>query len=385
MRGKRGSRPENMEFAVHRSAAVYTPRTIVIVNPPSKQQMKDLRQAGGGQASLTWIAEGMEATWVDKVDGAKAAALRRDLLERGLEPAVVNQMMASAQLSETGRKPIDATEEVLEETRNEAASIALAMSKTRQTLNDLIAGSSGDIQSKYRVQYSKTLSSAGIQRIDLVERFPILTGQFGYTRGDHEPGSARLRVFQEKDGTYIVYGDISETEALFVRLEPTRVLEWLRARGHALDSSINSQESYMTILQALDRPEVLDDVETLVHSFSHRMVRHASFYAGIDRNALSELLFPRTLSFVTYAVPRGDFVLGGLQAMYSHDLDQLLHKVVFDESRCPLDPGCSANPEGAACAVCLHLGEPSCRMFNTKLDRKVLFDRKHGYFEFKAR
>jgi hypothetical protein len=383
LRGNRGDRPENMEFAVHRSAAVYTPRTIVIVNPPSKQQMRDLIQAGGGATSLSWIADGMEATWIDKVEGAKAAALRRELLDRGLDPETVELMMAASKLGGGSKAPITAPESVLDDARHEAASIALAMSKTRQTLGDLVANSSGALKTKYLTQYPKALKDAGIQRIDLIERFPILTGQFGYTRGDHEPGSARLRTFTEKDGTFIVYGDVSETEALFVRLQPPRVLDWLIERGHSLKGSPDPRTAYSTILQAIDHSEIFKDVVTLVHSLSHRMVRHASFYAGIDRNALSELLFPRTLSFVTYAVPRGDFVLGGLQAMYSHDLDQLLQKVVFDESRCALDPGCSTNPDGAACAVCLHLGEPSCRMFNTQLDRKVLFDRTHGYFAFK--
>lgn len=98
------------------------------------------------------------------------------------------------------------------------------------------------------------------------------------------------------------------------------------------------------------------DVTTLVHSISHCMVRHAAFFAGIDRNALSELLFPRALAFVMYAVPKGGFVPGGLQALFENDLHDLLERVVHDESPCALDPGCGADPRGAACAVCLHLG-----------------------------
>jgi len=109
------------------------------------------------------------------------------------------------------------------------------------------------------------------------------------------------------------------------------------------------------------------------------MVRQTSYYAGIDRESISELLFPAALTCVTYAVPRGDFVLGGLQAMFEHDLHTVLDRVVMDESRCALDPGCWESRSGAACAVCLHLGEPSCRLFNTHLDRKSLFD-ANGFF-----
>src|SRR5690606_15960670 len=116
------------------------------------------------------------------------------------------QMMAAAQLGENENTPIEAPEQIMEEARNEATSIALAMSKDRQTLNSLIDNSTGDTQAKYQNQYTNALRTSGVQRIDLVERFPILTGQFGYTRGDHEPGRSRLRAFKGNDGTYIVYG-----------------------------------------------------------------------------------------------------------------------------------------------------------------------------------
>jgi hypothetical protein len=77
-----------------------------------------------------------------------------------------------------------------------------------------------------------------------------------------------------------------------------------------------------------------------------------------------------------YAAARGDFVLGGLQALYETELDRVLDSVSRGEQRCALDPACTT--EGAACAVCLHLGEPSCRYFNRFLDRRVLFGRD-GY------
>lgn len=387
--GRRRDRGEFMEFAVHRSAAVYTPRTIVIVNPPSKTQMRELVQAGGPQAALTWMSNGMHASWIDKVEGAKAAALRRDLMDRGIDADTVERMMAQSNLSDAPSATVTASPAVIDEAQNQSASIALAMSKTRQTITDLADAATGSAVDRYRGLYPATLADAGIGRVDLVERFPVLTGQYGFTRGDQEPGQARLRAFMEKDGTFVVYGDLAATEALVFRLDPTKVCRWLAARGHAVSETGAERDDYEAILQAFgDDPEsspVYDDVVTLIHSMSHRVVRQASFYAGIDRNALSELLFPYTLCFVTYAVPRGDFVLGGLQALFEHDLHTVLDRVVHDESRCALDPGCASNPHGAACAVCLHLGEPSCRLFNTKLDRKALFARQDGYFTLASR
>jgi len=95
----------------------------------------------------------------------------------------------------------------------------------------------------------------------------------------------------------------------------------------------------------------------------------------------SEYLVPAHLGFFVYAAARGDFVLGGLQAVFESNLDTLLDAVVDAEHRCPLDPGCSRG--SGACSACVHLGEPSCRYFNRFLNRTVLFGPK-GYLRAPA-
>jgi hypothetical protein len=109
---------------------------------------------------------------------------------------------------------------------------------------------------------------------------------------------------------------------------------------------------------------------SLVHSYCHRLIRLTAVYGGIERNALSELVLPLHLGFFIYAAARGDFVLGGLQALFETELDGLLRTFTQDDHRCPLDPGCGHH--GAACMACLHLGEPSCRHYNTGLSRELL-------------
>jgi hypothetical protein len=104
---------------------------------------------------------------------------------------------------------------------------------------------------------------------------------------------------------------------------------------------------------------------------SHRVIRKFSAFSGLERDSLSEYLVPSHLGFIVFANTRGDFVLGGLQALFENDLEKALHEVVRSEHRCGLDPGCEHN--GGACAVCLHVGEPSCRFYNQFLSRSVLF------------
>ena len=382
--GEQGRNGDRMEFTVHRGATVYTPRGIVIVNPPSKAQSRRLAQAGGAGTAAIWLAEGMKAEWVDKIEGGRAAGLRRTLAEQGLDETTIERMVAQSGLDDAAAAPLTGPKAVVSRVEDEASSIALAVSETRQTLDDLSTHATGIMADLYADEYPRALTAAGLERVDLVERFPVLTGQYGYSRGDHEPGASRLRAFSGKDGGYVVYGEVAATEALVIRLRPSAVANWLRSKGLAVDEAEDERGAYEAILRAMgpdpETSSVFEAIETLIHSYSHRMVRQSSFYAGIDRNALSELLFPAALAFVTFATPRGDFVLGGLQAMFEYDLHTVLDRVVFDESRCALDPGCASNPTGAACAVCLHLGEPSCRMFNTRLDRKVLFGAE-GYFE----
>jgi hypothetical protein len=83
------------------------------------------------------------------------------------------------------------------------------------------------------------------------------------------------------------------------------------------------------------------------------------------------LLVPMSWGFFMYAAARVDFVLGGLQALFETELNSLLAGIVDGERRCPLDPGCSRG--SGVCSACLHVGEPTCRAFNTYLDRSVLF------------
>jgi hypothetical protein len=229
------------------------------------------------------------------------------------------------------------------------------------------------------------LERAGIERIELIDRFPVLTAQFGYTRGKPNPGESRLRTYRENTGEYVVYGDLAQTEALLIKLDPTTVLRWLVRQGFGLPESSGSREAAEAILATMgpmDRPNPLTErVIELVHSISHAFIKRAAVYAGIERSALSEVVLPTAFSFFVYAAARGDFVLGGLQALFESDLHHLLDGMVDDEHRCALDPGCEDT--GAACAVCLHLGEPSCRMFNTRLSRKALAGGM-GYFDITA-
>jgi len=369
-------------FNVHRAASVFTPRSVVIVNPPSPHKIRQIQEAGGGPRALGWVLDGMRtATMLQGRPDMEA--LRRQLISQGLPEKVVDEMLRAATDSGEFHAESDAglPNEIAEEAEGQATTIALAMSDSRIQIADLInsvepLSVSGVL---YRERYKQALEDAGLVAVELIDKFPVLTGHYGYTRGGSGPGDSRLRAYRDRSGDYIVYGDIAETEALFVRLSPERVAEWLRSRGYNLGMWHDSRSAHLAILRAAQQAgssaggtrTVHESLTMLVHSYAHRLIRLTAVHAGIERNSLSELLVPLHQGFFLYAAARGDFVLGGLQAVFEGDLHMLLREFVHGEHRCALDPGCTRG--GGACVACLQLGEPSCRFFNMMLDRRLLF------------
>jgi len=378
----------NLTFQPHRASSVYTPRNVVIVNPPSRERIRAIAEAGGPPKALSWVVDGMKTKTVEEVPASRET-LRRQLEVQGLPPEIIDKML---DIAGTASGALQSEDIVLpsgqrEDAEAQAVTIALATMESRIRIDDLVAATdpSSELGLLYRVRYAHALRSAGLCAVELIERFPVLTGHFGYTRGDHEPGKGRLVPYKGRHGQgYRVYADIAETEALFVRLDPMRVAKWLVDAGHPLAEWHDERTARSAILEAARLPSSMDEKDgsvgaallELVHSYAHRFLRISAVHAGIDRNALSELLVPLHLGFFIYAAARGDFVLGGLQAVFETELHRLLDAVVYDEHRCALDPGCSDS--GAACMACLHVGEPSCRYFNRYLSRLTLFG-QHGY------
>lgn len=378
-----------MKVNVHRAASVFTPRSVVIINPPSPARMQELVDAGGAPRALEWVLDGMR-TQTMTVGSPSAETLRRQLSAQGLNADTIERMIAVAGLDQGlggGEERIAFDSQILELAEEQALTIALAMSGSRVTLEGLVSRTKAPSLSatRYRERYPIALQNAGLERVELIERFPVLSGHFGYTRGSSDPGSSRLAAYRERRGNYVVYGDITETEALFIGLVPSQVATWLQQRGFQVGAFEDERAARIAILRASGGgangagvQPVLEAVTELVHSYAHRLIRIAAVHAGIERNSLSELLVPAHLGVFIYAAARGDFILGGLQAVFEGDLDRLLHDFVDGEHRCALDPGCSRG--GGACLACLHLGEPSCRLFNRKLDRTTLIG-PNGYLK----
>jgi hypothetical protein len=384
----RGCGNSGISFTVHRAASVYTSHGFTMVTPARPDQLQELNAIGGAAHCLDWVLDGMPG---DRPQAAPRSAgtlfeqmIAMGLSEQAARAAVVAAEGAGQEFGGEGAAsslPADK----LDESRDDALDIAVSVYNGRVTTDALAQySSSAELKTHFERDYRASIVKAGLESVDLVDRFPVLRGVFGYSRDASSPQS-RLVTFRGKRGAFRVYADRTETEALFLKLDPILVSAWLHRRGLISSSPTTPAAARLAILAAADIPQRGDEVTqetvgsavlTLLHSFTHRLIRTAAVYAGIDRDALSEYLVPRHLAAFVYAGSRGDFVLGGLQAVFENDLDDLLDAMVASETRCPLDPGCQRG--AGACPACLHLGEPSCGYYNRFLDRRTLTGRA-GY------
>jgi hypothetical protein len=373
-----------LDYNVHRAAVVYTPRTTVIVNPPDPTVAAQLRAPSSADLTLRWALGGMRET--GPLEAAPSIEGFVAMFEsQGFDPARARAMAEAAAAQAGGElsdapADLDLEGEAKDEAFEAALKLAYAVSGGRVRIEELAERSGPTARARYQQLYPPIISEAGLEEVELLETFPILTAVFGYTRGESAAGRSTLRPFRGADGSIRLHAIKAETEGLLFRLDPLRVAAWLAGRGHLSRAPSDAWEARLAILRTCEIPRAGEDpalatpgadLLRLVHSLSHRTIRKISAFAGIERDALSEYLVPLHLGFVVFAASRGDFVLGGLQALFENDLDKALREIVHGESRCALDPGCTRN--GSACAVCLHVGEPSCRYYNQFLSRTTLF------------
>ena len=81
--------------------------------------------------------------------------------------------------------------------------IALATIESRAQLSDLVrsAADSPELETLYNERYPRAFELAGLQAVELIDRFPVLRGVFGYTRGDAAPGVSRSTAFRVRGGS----------------------------------------------------------------------------------------------------------------------------------------------------------------------------------------
>ncbi len=128
---------------------------------------------------------------------------------------------------------------------------------------------------------------------------------------------------------------------------------------------------------------------TLIHTFSHMLIRQVALECGYSSASLRERVYigtphaPTAGVLLSTAASDSEGTLGGLVALgHARYLRRLLDQAFDDALHCSSDPLCaehvpidpSAALHGAACHACLFASETSCETNNRWLDRAVLAD-----------
>lgn len=221
----------------------------------------------------------------------------------------------------------------------------------------------------------------GIADLRAVDGFPIGLASIGFTRIKADPNQTILNPFPQTNQRTPLYAVVASTEAIYLQLDPQRVLRWLLENRLLAGVSVTSnEEAWAAIYREVPGLGVrrtdpiysqpaASAVRTLVHSISHVLLRHIEA-SGYGAQSIGEYLIPEGLACVLYASRYTDTRVGGLLTLFEQGLDRWLSSAHHAGGDCVLDPFCAE--EGGACVGCLHR-EFNCTEFNRELSRAVLF------------
>src|SRR5205085_2043372 len=140
------------------------------------------------------------------------AGLVESLRQAGLsEPTAEDLARQAAERGEIdagGPSPIVLPARVREKAHDDALSLASAVSGGRTRVADMVAGTTPPLRTLYEGAYGAAMRAAQLEGVDLLANFPVATLAYAYTRGDMNPGVARLVPFRDR-GHIRAYGALS--------------------------------------------------------------------------------------------------------------------------------------------------------------------------------
>lgn len=157
-----------------------------------------------------------------------------------------------------------------------------------------------------------------------------------------------------------------ETEGVMIDLNKVDVVNWLIDNKLLELNYVSDEKDAKDILiEMKEDSSSFNAVKTLIHTFSHILIRRSSLYTGIDEDSCSEILFPKSAAFLIYST--SNINIGGFKYVFENSLSNWFEDIKLDVSDCVFDPSCLN--DGGACFSCLYLPEYVCSEFNGQLDR----------------
>ena len=243
----------------------------------------------------------------------------------------------------------------------------------------------------------------GVCDITHIPDLKVVLSAIGFTREKREPDrtpdevSVKLNPFEDTvrssaKGKAVLYALSAKTEAIWIKLDPLKVLKWCVVSANwspppveTLTSSSAAKAYLLKNCHLLSQQpgQALEFTKQsgvnsaapfhLLHSICHSLMLTARRHSGYDSQSLTEYLFPMDMSFLIYVTSVQNYTAGGLLTLFQHYL-----KIWFDDAsmhayNCAFDPIC--NDVGSSCPGCIQISR-GCETFNFGISRSYM----HGGF-----
>lgn len=264
-------------------------------------------------------------------------------------------------------------------------------------LDEDLAPEDKDQTDKVQTATRGLLDKMGIDDMGLIREFDLCRFSFGYSRMESTPVlrdkrgmdmPVRLNLFppvRQSDSTkHPVYIVQQGNEAIYVRLTEEVVLKWLQSLnctdlftltaseriGAGLLGGAQQMGPFLDQLPETTTPPVYFYLYTLLHSYSHLLMKHVCEYSGLDLGSLGEYIFPADLAFVVYR--NGTTMdLGNLSALWRNTGTAMLSAMLSPKAT-QCGTGSLCTHRGGACPDCIMMPETACIAGNKLLSRSVL-------------
>lgn len=264
-------------------------------------------------------------------------------------------------------------------------------------LDDDLAPEDKERTTQVQVETRALLDTLGVADMGLIREFELCRFSFGYSRMESTPVlrdkrgmdmPVKLNLFppvRQNDSTkYPIYVVQQANEAIYVQLKEEQVLAWLQDLncpdmftlnpgekiGAGLLGAAQPMGPFLDGLPETTTPPAYLYLYTLLHSYSHLLMKHMSEYSGLDLGSLSEYIFPADLAFVVYR--NGTTMdLGNLSALWRNSGQAMLASMLGTKAT-QCGTGSLCTERGGACPDCVMMPETSCIASNKLLSRSVL-------------
>lgn len=367
----------------------------------AKQQMAQLGPAGKGmQPAIDMLEHNLRQKVEGWFKGNPPLLLEKNELPQSLQVLLMNRSIFS-----TRYDPFRLAVEHEALKRYKLSAPVLGSGRRPfvrfDALDNDLAPQDNDEQIRQEASTRSLLTRLGMHTMGLIREFDLCRFTYGYSRVQATPYfekrnaqmPVKLNLFptirDEGGAKHPVYVITQANEAIYVQLDQAAVYRWLQklspsdlfewddASGTPLGAHLLERARpfgrYLDQIAARAESSSYLYVYTLLHSYSHVLMKAIAEHSGLDLGSLGEYLFPADLAFVVYR--NGTTMdLGNLSALWRNENERFLRHLLEPKTlTCNSGSLCDANPKNpGACPDCILVPETSCIAMNQLLSRSVL-------------